>query len=532
MNFLPKDDGSPALQQSCFVALTGLVVTLYLYDRSNKNKRERKKYARPWKKVPGSLPLLGHLPYIGGIPNLISKLEEWADEYGGDENGCFEIDMPGVNYLVVCREDRALEILKQRPKKVYRPAPLREGTDSIGAKGVFSAEGEQWKQEHKVVAAALNRSNTEDYLPILKHMVTNLIQKWEKQDSDVQYRDDMKIVTVAINDDLGGMTADSICKVMLDRDYDFLNHPDSTVAKNVRTMMKGALNRALCPIWYWRIPVIGQYLDGAGFAVRNVWEIVRNAVVECQASASGSNKSTFLHKLISLIRTEKSSISRDRIIGNAITLFLAGTDTTEKSLVQALYLLATKPELQQELRNEIIDLDLKTASLDDLYTKAPHLKSFLHETHRHIAMPMLMLSTVEEIPFCGTTLPAGQDIFMLNRYYSTQTKNPTSDVPTGVGQAMPSNEFHPYRYLVKNEKGDSVCPDPSNKATGFLPFGYGVRMCPGRRYSEILSYSALIAILQTFDFELAPNHPSVEQVYDAIAISPSCDIQLQLTKRK
>ena len=503
------------LWHSVVAVVAGLMISSFFY---------RKQQVCPWMKVPGSLPLLGHLPYIGGLPYLVTKLEEWADTYGG-ENGCYEIDMPLVNYLVVCREDRALEIFKQRPRKIARPSAIRESTNSIGANGIFSAEGEEWKKEHKLIAAALNRSNTEEYLPILKEMAARLIEKWENADVGS---------SVAINNDLGGMTADSISKVMFDRDFDFLNHPESQTASSVRTVMRGALSRALSPIYYWRIPIIGQYFDGVGFAVNHVRDIVFNAVVGCQTEGTTGEKSTFLHKLISLMRTENSTIPRDRIVGNAITLFLAGTDTTEKALVQVLYLLATKPDLQRELHKEVAELDWIEASYDELYTLTPRLKSFLHETHRHIAMPMLMLSTVADIPFCGTTLRAGQDIFMLNRYCSTQLTSPSKDVPTtGLDNstAMPPNEFNPYRYLFRDEKGALTCPDPSTKASGFLSFGYGVRACPGRQYSEVLSYCVLTAILQTFEFELAPNHPTVDQLYDARMISPSCEIQLKLTKR-
>ena len=228
-----------------------------------------------------------------------------------------------------------------------------------------------------------------------------------------------------------------------------------------------------------------------------------------------------LQKLFSLMRDEKKSLSRDRIAGNAITLFMAGTDTTQTALVDALYLLASDHELQEELRQEVMGFDWESASYDDLFTKTPRLKSFLHEVHRWYAFPNMMLETQAEIPFCGTKLAKGQSIFILMRYSSTQSHSPSKDVP----QENP-HEFNPRRYLV-TEDGQLTCPNPSAQRGGFLAFGHGVRSCPGRRYSELLSYCVLIATLQTFRFEL---DCPVKIIYDSVMMSPDKPVKLKMSK--
>lgn len=501
------------------IGTAALVATLscsYLWEW---NKRRHS----PWPKVPGSLPLLGHFPYIGSIDHLVDKLEEWADTYGKD-TGAYEIDFPGgESYVVCCREDRALEVLTQRPRKVYRPLQLREAVDSIGAKGVFAAEGETWRNEHKLMASALNKANLEDYLPSLKSAADKLIQKWKSSPDN----------SVSITTDLGGMTADSISKIMLNKDFDFLNHPESEMARNVQNAMRGALSRSFSPIWYWRIPVIGQYLDGYGWAIKNVWDTTIRAIHEIQHDGSPtdstkSSKTTFLHKLFGSMREEQRSLDEDRVAGNAITLFLAGTDTTQKSLIMALYFLANDLELQKELREDAADFDWQAATFDQLYTQTPRIKSFLHEIHRWHAFPLMMLETQAKIPFHGYQLSKGQSVFVLLRHSSTQKNQPSKDVPMEN-----SHEFNPRRYLEKDvTTGETVCVSPITGNGGFLSFGHGARSCPGRRYSELLSYCVLISILQNFDLELAPDQESVQIVYDAVMMSPKQDIQLKLTPRK
>jgi cytochrome P450 len=138
----------------------------------------------------------------------------------------------------------------------------------------------------------------------------------------------------------------------------------------------------------------------------------------------------------------------------------------------------------------------------------------------------LGLYTKEEIPFCGTTLPKGTDIVVLSRSVSWSSK----EVPQGPNNST-AKIFDASRYLVTDpDTGATSSVFPSTKLGGFTPFGHGVRSCPGRTYSEALSYAVLVAVLQAFTWTLTPDHPKVGFVFSIVMV-PDCDIQLVLTKR-
>ncbi|CAB9510934.1 LUTEIN DEFICIENT 5, chloroplastic [Seminavis robusta] len=502
---------------------------------------------KPWKMVPGWLPIVGHFHYVGGTPMMAQMLEEWAEKHSEDV-GCYEIDLMGVKYVVVSREDRAMEVLKQRPHKVQRIPGIREASDSTGATGVFSAEGSLWKEEKKLISAALNRNSINDFLSSMKDNAKRLVQKWNCDIGGHGDNNNSKIQPISL--DIGHATADAISKVMLDQDFDFLNNPESKMAHNVFTGFRGWILRTLSPIWYWRIPLIGQDLDGYGKYYRYLNQVFNRAVDDFEKrkkEASNNNDSNsnynkmFLGKLYQAMEQEKSNLSRQRVVGNIYTAFAAGIDTTSKTLVSTLYALAMDQKVQEELREHVKDFDIDDGSstLQDLYTWLPMLKSFMHEIHRWYAVPFIMLRVAEEIPFCGSTmLLPGQDVLVLGRYLSV--KPDATDVPLGPDNAPPT-EFNHQRYLVPLETEDSdcnndnkdiqkwTCPGPSDKSTGFLNFGHGVRKCPGRVFSEAFSYYVLIAILQNFQFELAPNQPPVKIVFDSV-MTPDTQIQLKLTK--
>jgi cytochrome P450 len=535
------------LEDATFIHATAAVIlaTIVLgggyYSYSHQKKR-------PWPFVPGWIPLFGHFHLVKSVRNMTTKMEEWADKYGS-ETGVFEMDLAGDKFVTVCREDTAMELVKLRPFVVQRASNIREAANSIGATGIFAAEQDQWKMEHKLVRPALNRSNVQEYLAVMSQMVDRLVKKWEDQCAETTTTTATTATGIVqdIQVDLGNITADSISVVTLDQDFDFLNHPDSREAADVQKIMEGGLARSLSPVAYWRIPVIGQYLDGLGFGIDRVRKMMDRVVRDYErdhannsrsgngeestdASSKSPSKKTFLSKLYDVMHSEKTKLSHERVIGNIVTLFMAGTDTTSKTLAFALYLFARDTELQKQLQTEVAGMDLKTATLQDLFERLPRLKSFLHEVHRMYSVPFIALRADREVTFCGTKLPKGTNFMLMLKYIGNQTIAPSKDVPIGPNGEVPS-EFCPARYLVEDpDTGHLSSLTPSTKAGGFMVFGHGMRSCPGRTYSEAFSYLLLASLLQTFTVELAPNHPEPKMEFDIVMV-PDCGVSLQLTKR-
>jgi cytochrome P450 len=505
---------------------------------------------RPWPFVPGWIPLLGHMHQVGSIRNMATKFEEWADKYGS-ETGVYEMDLTGDKFITVCREDTAMELLKLRPFVLQRQLKEREALNSIGGTGLFAAEQDQWKMEHKLVRPALNHSNVQEYLAVMSQMADRLVKKWSDQCDETTTTATTFVRNIQV--DLGNIAADSISVTTLDQDFDFLNHPESREAQDVQKLMGAFILRAFSPFAYWRVPVIGQYLDGTGFAIDRVSKMMNQVIRNYErdhasssgssngdgkgngeeskdASSGSSSKKTFLSKLYDVMHSEKTKLSHERVIGNIVTLFLAGTDTTSKTLAFALYLFARDTELQKQLQTEVAGVDLKTATLQDLFERLPRLKSFLHEVHRMYGVPFIALQADREVTFCGTKLPKGTNFMLLMKYIGNQKGAPSKDVPLGPNGEVPS-EFCSTRYLVKDpDTGHLSTLTPSTKAGGFMVFGHGMRSCPGRTYSEAFSYLLLASLLQTFNVELAPNHPEPKMEFDIVMV-PDCGVSLQLTKR-
>lgn len=490
-------------------AATAVVVGSYVYRRHERRRDE------PWPVVAGWRPLTGHTHQVKSMAEIMDTMEAWADEYG-KEAGCFSFYIGTDRQIAICRPDLALQVLKHRPKKVERNDQIRESANCVGAQGVFTAGGEQWRVEHKLVAAALNNSNVNEYLVSLRKAVNRLITKW----------DSLRLEgAVAIGHDLSSLASDSIAMVGMGRDYDFLNHPTSQVAEDVQATMKAVFSRAFSPVRYWRLPFIGQYIDGYGGAIKRTNKLVNTVIEEHESTGGDASQRTFLQKLYDEMQAEKSHLSRKRVVGNIVTLFLAGSDTTSRSLTTALYLLGEHADWQQELRTETQGVDIDSLSLPELFSTFPRIKSFLHELHRYYGTPLLGVQNQVPIEFNGTTIPARTNMLLLTRYINLQESD---DLPHGPDN-VPASEFSHRRWLVKEADGTLSAAWPKKAVTN-LSFGHGVRSCPGKTYSEALSVLALAHLLQAFDWTLEGDTSKVKMVVDTTMV-PNIDVKLLLNKR-
>ena len=486
---------------------------------------------KPWKMVPGRWFLLGHVPHFGSNERITEVLEGWADEHG-QETGCFEIAIGPSKIVVICKEGPAREVLKHRPVIVERMHKISSAVNAAGVTGLLSAEGDQWKQEHKLVSATLNKKSVSDYLTVFKRIAPRLITKWKNECREGRISN--------VEDDLAGAMADSITNVSMDLDFDFVNEPKSQMAVDVQNAVKGIIARAFAPFSYWKIPIIGNNLDGIQSIVDRIFMSFNKRIHEIKSeveTSSGddpqSTRSTFVHKLYQVMKSEKSHLTPERVIGNVMTLIFAGTDTTTRALTCVFYLLAQDETLQEELREEACEFDLKSASTHDLYTKLPRLKSFLHEVHRWYNNPFLGLEVTRDIPVAGSIMPKGSHVFVMSRYMSISPMvTPPKDVPPGPRNA-PHTEFCPRRWLVETKDGSkpalSTTSPSSYNSTGFMGFGFGQRSCPGRHYSESLSYCILVEFLQTFGpFTLAPGVPKDAKFITNVLMVPDCKVRLSL----
>lgn len=89
--------------------------------------------------------------------------------------------------------------------------------------------------------------------------------------------------------------------------------------------------------------------------------------------------------------------------------------------------------------------------------------------------------------------------------------------------------FKPERWLRENRRPSES--RRNDEAFTSLPFGFGTRMCIGRRVSEMEQYLLLTRIVQNYQLFDATGE-SVDKTIHGIVIIPDRPIRVQFVKRK
>jgi cytochrome P450 len=186
-------------------------------------------------------------------------------------------------------------------------------------------------------------------------------------------------------------------------------------------------------------------------------------------------------------RDTQGGLSEAALRDEAMTLFLAGHETTALSLTYALRLLAMHPSELALLRAEIDQvLGARAARHEDL-ARLPRTRAVLDETLR-LYPPAWAIGRQprEDAVLAGVIVPKGTQVIVCpwvlhrdERFYPDPAR------------------FWPDRWL-------SLPPPPR---FAYLPFGAGPRVCIGSHFALAEAALVLATLLQSANFELAPQPP-------------------------
>uniref|UniRef100_A0A8C7BXB9 unspecific monooxygenase n=1 Tax=Neovison vison TaxID=452646 RepID=A0A8C7BXB9_NEOVI len=189
---------------------------------------------------------------------------------------------------------------------------------------------------------------------------------------------------------------------------------------------------------------------------------------------SQNSKETDTHKALSDLE----------LVAQSMTFLFAGYETTSTALSFLAYELATHPDVQQKLQEEIDSTFPKKAppTYDGL-VQMEYLDMVLNETLRlHPIGGRLERVCKKDVEISGVFIPKGTVVMV--PVFTLHRDQDLWPVP---------KEFRPERFSKKNK--DSINPYT------YLPFGTGPRNCIGMRFATTSMKLALVKVLQNFSFK-------------------------------
>lgn len=226
-----------------------------------------------------------------------------------------------------------------------------------------------------------------------------------------------------------------------------------------------------------------------------------------------SEKMEFLKYLVST-----SDLTYEDLLATYVDIYFAGVDTTATAILWTLYQLAKHQDKQLKLREEI-STALKPGELvtSKSLSKMPYLKVCVKEVLRLYPVYYLHRVTEQDLVLSGYKIPAGTQVMILSH-------------AMGISEQYfedPSS-FKPERWLRTKRRHTESSANVEN-AFASLPFGFGTRMCVGRRVSELEQYILLARIIQ--NYEVYSVDQTVERTTHGLVIMPDRPLRIQFVKR-
>ncbi|MEG1328239.1 MAG: cytochrome P450, partial [Janthinobacterium sp.] len=291
--------------------------------------------------------------------------------------------------------------------------------------------------------------------------------------------------TITLDDDLKRYTVDIIAGLAFGTEVNTLESGEDVIQRHLDAILPAVARRSLSMLPYWRyfkLPVDRRLdRDVAALDVA-VADLVRQARARLeQDPARRVRPPNLLEAMLAAADEPDSGVDDRAVAGNVLTMLLAGEDTTANTLSWMIYLLQRNPHTLAKAREEVRRLapdvaQFTLAQMDSL----DYLGACASEAMRlKPVAPFLPVEALRDTVIADIAVPAGTLVWCVMR------NDTVSDAHFPDAQA-----FQPERWLAGGE---------ANNKRASMPFGAGLRTCPGRYLALLEIKIAMAMLLGSFD---------------------------------
>lgn len=450
--------------------------------------------------VPG-FPLVGVLPKLGKIPDdFVEKLEGWMKEYGKD--GVCEYNLMGMRFVLVACKEGLDQIMHARPYKITRSTDFSRFSEVLH--GLFTAEGESWKRQRRIISPAFNAKNTLSFFPLIKRVVDEATQKCDAAvGSDVNFTQLTRC-----------LSAEVIATTAFGKGFGVFRKDKTKELAEVDHCMRDLGTRAFAPFAWWKLPFLGRFEH-----LQSTFNTLTGSLSKFMHENHKDKRAHTILGKLDQIAEAGEKLSHEDLLGNVVTLFVAGTDTTNINLTWALYLLAKNPEQQAHVAREVRAKAPNGVSTHEQLDHLLLVQGVWAETLRmHSPAPVVFLTAAQPFELLGRTLPSGTHLTLLNRLHA-------NICPEAKSLGTDLDDFRPGRWIAAG--GEALIAEAAALQGVF--FGVGSRTCPGQRLAELEGQLFLAEFLRRF--EVGGDVPSLG-VKTSFTQNPDRDVVLRLAARR
>jgi len=400
--------------------------------------------------------------------NPVQVLTKYTELHGDT----FRFYFGGVKEAMVTTNPVVIQhVLKTNSENYYKSEIQKKRMGHFLGKGLLTTEGEPWRTQRRLIQTGFERKQLEVLSSIMQDSLADSLQDFDRQARigpvDI-YPLMMKITFAMVGRSLFGAR-------LKEEDINLVSLAISTVQE---FMVRQTIQPYLNP-WF---AVSGE--------LRRHWEMRSRAFGVLDEYLQRRRKEAPGHDLLQILMDARYSdgegMPDELILSESMQLLVAGHETSSNALSWVLYLLSSRPDCVDEIRQEFDSvLGEKPLSFSDVPKFEFTTRVILEALRLYPPFWMVDRMALADDRAGDVAIPRGSTVvvFIYGAHHSPQCwENPET--------------FDPERFTKANEK--------LHTPFSHLPFGAGPRGCIGGNYAMLQILMILSVLLKKYDFRLVP----------------------------
>jgi cytochrome P450 len=435
-----------------------------------------------------------------------------------------------VPILVISSPELLHEALVERARSMVKSLATRIMFYPFAGTGLFTAEGDLWRRQRRLMAPLFNPAAVRGYAPQMNAVITQRLDGW--RDGDV----------IDIGVEMTCITMGVVGKVLFDADrldeaeavssavrtmFEHLNDESGSLSIVVRATLARLL---LSPERMERLPpLLGKLRDAAVIRLSNLVPLptakrrrvleaidvidatVHRMIRDRRARGADPTRDDLLSRLLAARDEDGSSMSDRQLRDESVTLFIAGHETTATGLTWALHFLSQNPDAYRRWKNEVAGLEGRMPAAADA-ARLTYTRGVFKEAIR-MYPPVFAFDRIfdEETTLGGYHLPARTPLIVAP--YALHRRPDLYPDP---------ERFDPGRFSPEAEA--------ARPRGAYIPFGLGPRVCIGAAFAQLEADLLLAQVAQRFELEAVDSAPV--GVSFVAALRPDRPVRLRIHCRR
>lgn len=455
--------------------------------------------SRPAKPTPTTLPpMTGGWPLIGALPALIRQQIDFLPAAHARYGEIYTLNLGLTQAVVLNHPDHAQHVFRDHARNYRKGGKFWEIIREMLGDGLVVSEGDFWLRQRRMLQPQFHRQRLTALTSLMSEAIAESLQSWPQSGQ-----------TLDLGKALADMTMNVITRTMfggtLERSE--VEQVSDALTYAINYTMPAMLTRNL-PAWLFaarerRFRASIAQIDAV------VYQVIERSR---QAIAQGDYADNLISMMLTLVDEETGEAMTDQQLRDeAITIFLAGYETTAVALTWALPLILNDAncfaKLQTEIDTVLGDQPVTFANVGHL----PYTRMVFQETMR-LRPPASWLPrvAVEDDEIAGYQIPAGTMVVLpiyMYHHHPAFWEEPT--------------RFDPERFSPERSTG--------RHPFAWIPFGAGQRLCIGRDFAMLEGQMILATILQRFS--LTPLAKTLPQAQLAATLKPRGAVLMECRRR-